>query len=69
MKSNTDLINEAIDRIEEIGRKLTEIISNCEAEEGNEPILDAVKASATPLVNAYNALENILSAIEDKEPA
>lgn len=59
------LINEAMGLMDQVREKMLDILAVCETEEGHEAIADAVTASATALVNANTALEDVLSAVED----
>lgn len=66
MKDLFDLINEIMDLHEQAREKICTMMIICTNEKGNEAILDAINACATPCVNAFNALEDVLSAVEDK---
>lgn len=62
------LANEALDAMEIVRDKISIIGGDLEDTEGNQSCVDAltvINESATKLVNAYNALENIFAAVED----
>lgn len=60
------LINEALDSMEDIRTKLIMIQAACENEEGCDAIVTAIHESASKIIAANDAIEGILSAIEDQ---
>lgn len=66
MEKMFELINMALDSMKDIRAKLTMIQTACENEEGCGSIVTAIHESASKIIAANDAMEGILSAIEDQ---
>lgn len=65
MRELTKQIDVAMKLSDEIRGKLLDMLTICDNTEGTEHIREQINMCATPLVNAHNALEDVLSAIVD----
>lgn len=67
MKSFKPLIDQALDSMDDVRQKLSELLNEYENEEGCEEVIKCINLNAPAFIKANNALEDILSSVEDLE--
>lgn len=67
MKSFKPLIDQALESMDDVRQKLSELFNVAEDTEGSDDIVAAINKNASIFINANNALEDILSSVEDLE--